>query len=45
MSKELTHKSALKQGLIVNKIEYRDEKSLIVTKEMKIYKKEESNYY
>lgn len=45
MLSKLTHKSALKSGLLVNKIEHKDDKSLIISKEIKLHNNEEINNY
>lgn len=45
MEKEVNHKSALKQGLIVSKVEFSDEKTIIVSKEMKTYSENEKEIY
>lgn len=42
---EITHKSALKNGLLVNKIEYSDNKRLIISKEIKLYNDEDITNY
>ncbi len=45
MSNKQQHKVALKEGLVVNNIVTKSDSTAIVTKEFKVYKEEELDYY
>ncbi|WP_459480597.1 hypothetical protein [Clostridium saccharoperbutylacetonicum] len=45
MSNKQQYKLALKEGILVNQISTRDESLVIVSKELKVYKEEELDYY